>query len=70
MTKTQDEYKTRLDKLKRIQDQGIDPYPASVPKFKEIVDVLKLKLNAKNVNFAGRLTTIRTMGKLTFAKLQ
>ncbi len=68
--KLQDEYQTRLAKLTKIKEQGIDPYPASFKCSHEIAAAAQLKLGAKNIKVAGRLLTVRVMGKLTFANLQ
>ena len=63
-----DEYKTRLNKLKKIREQGINPYPDKFEKLQQIAEVLKLKLG-KKVKTAGRLLTIREMGKICFCHI-
>lgn len=62
------EYQTRLNKLKKIRQQGINPYPDSFKKTQQIAEILKLKLGSK-IKTAGRLLTIRTMGKLVFCHI-
>lgn len=64
-----DEYKTRLEKLKKIKQQGINPYPDKFEKTKQIAEILKLKLGTKNIKTAGRLLTIREMGKICFCHI-
>jgi len=67
MAKTlQDEYKTRLDKLKKLRQEGPNPYPDKFEKEKDIAEVLKMKLGTKGIKTAGRLLTIREMGKICF----
>ncbi|MBI3290709.1 lysine--tRNA ligase [Candidatus Falkowbacteria bacterium] len=64
-----DEYEIRLNKLKKIREQGINPYPEKFDKSQSVVEILKLKLG-KKVKTAGRLLTIREMGKIAFCHLQ
>ncbi len=69
--------KERIDKLKKIADMGIDPYPYSFAKShsaKQIAEKyahlqVEEKTNDK-VSFAGRLMQMRRMGKATFAHAQ
>ncbi len=69
MTKTlNDEYQTRLNKLKNLKEQGINPYPEKFDKLQSIAEVLKLKLGQK-AKTAGRLLTIREMGKICFCHI-
>ena len=64
-----DEYNTRLDKLKRIREQGINPFPEKFEKLQSVAEVLKLNIG-KKVKTAGRLLTIREMGKICFCHIQ
>lgn len=64
-----DEYKTRLEKLKKLREQGINPYPDQFAKLQSIAEVLKLPEGEK-VKTAGRLLTIREMGKICFCHVQ
>lgn len=69
MAKTlNDEYKTRLNKLKKIKEEGINPYPDKFEKLQGIAEVLKLKIG-KKVKTAGRVLTIREMGKICFCHI-
>ena len=67
---------TNLQKLKSIQNQGIDTYPH---KFAITHNTEQIKSNFSNashemteekVRYAGRIMTLRTHGKTTFAHLQ
>ena len=61
----------RLDKLNKLKQLKINPYPYKFEKThqsKEILDnASKIK---KPVSVAGRLVTIRNMGKASFAHIQ
>ncbi len=63
------EEKSRLKKLERIKDAGINPYPDRFNKKHTIQECLAKNENEK-VQTAGRLILIRTIGKLTFAHIQ
>src|SRR5687768_7910092 len=66
----------RREKLKELQALGIDPYPA--PLFDVTHTASQIKENYtdekqedfKNVSFAGRIMSVRDMGKANFAVLQ
>lgn len=69
--------KERLRKLQEIKDKGVNPYPARFDQKNKSSDLQKkfksLKKEQKSkttVSVAGRLMTIRRMGKATFADLQ
>ncbi len=64
----QDERKTRLAKLEKIKEQGINPYPAKFDKKNSLAEAYNDKEGTK-VKTAGRLMTIRDMGKLCFCHL-
>jgi len=65
----------RRDKLKQLEELGINPYPAekwevnikSAQALKEYNDELK---NFPDVSMAGRLMAIRLMGKAAFLRIQ
>jgi len=65
---SQDERKIRLEKLNKIREQGIDPYPAKFNKKQSLKQAYSSKLGTKVIT-AGRLLTIRDMGKLCFCHL-
>src|SRR3989344_2116078 len=69
LKKTVDEYKDRLAKLEKIRQEGINPYPDSFDKKQSVAEILKLELGAK-VKTAGRILTVREMGKIAFCHLQ
>ena len=65
----------RRNNLKRLNEIGIDPYPAETFEInvsaKDIKDNYEAnKLDFKNVSIAGRLMMKRVMGKASFAELQ
>ena len=63
-----DEYKIRLEKLKKIREQGINPFLERYQKSHSLAEALELKLGAR-VKVAGRLLIIREMGKICFCRL-
>lgn len=65
---TQDERKIRLEKLEKIRGEGIEPYPSRFDKKNTLKQAFESKISSK-VKTAGRLMTIRDMGKLCFCHL-
>jgi len=66
---------TRRHKLEEIKKLGIDPYPAeeflvnaNATDIKENYE--RDKLNYKDISLAGRIMSVRDMGKAAFAELQ
>ena len=66
---TLDEYTIRNQKLKKLIDLGINPYPDKFHKSHSIEAALKLALGEKNIKIAGRILSKRTMGKITFCHI-
>ncbi len=71
--------KIRIEKLKALQEKGINPYPsAAFPQSHHSTDILAQyphlqpgeHAEGDKVSLAGRLMTIRGMGKSSFAHLQ
>ena len=62
----------RLRKLEEIKARGIDPYPAKSFRDTKIAEVLTNfdELQGKTVTIAGRITAIRSFGKIAFVKLR
>ncbi len=65
----------RRQKLEDLKNLGIDPYPAA--EFKVNVTAADIKenyerdkLNYKDISIAGRLMSVRDMGKAAFAQIQ
>lgn len=58
----------RLRKLAELKDAGIDPYPAHSNRDTKIGDILQkyADYDQKTVCVAGRITSIRSFGKLAF----
>ena len=69
-----DQKQIRLEKLKRIKELGIEPYPYSYERSHTIPEVYenaeKLIESNKNVSIAGRLLAFRGKGKASFANIQ
>lgn len=63
-----DEYQIRLEKLKNIRRRGINPYADKFEKKQSLAQAQKAKLGAK-IKTAGRILTIREMGKICFCHL-
>lgn len=70
---TLDDYRDeRLRKLNAIRERGIDPYPAKSfrdTKISEVTDNFDQK-QGQEVCIAGRITAIRSFGKIAFLKLR
>ena len=62
----------RLRKLEEIKAAGIDPYPAKSYRNTKIADVINHfdEKKGQEVVVAGRITAIRSFGKLVFIKLR
>ena len=66
----------RRDKLKELQNLGIDPYPAPLYEITHSAKEIKAGYNGENgdeykaVSVAGRIMSVRDMGKANFAVLQ
>ncbi len=61
----------RREKLQQLRDLGIEPYPAE--EFEVSTNSTEIKKNfedGKVVKLAGRLMSVRVMGKASFAELQ
>lgn len=70
--------KIRLEKLERLKQQGIEPYPTRAQRSHTSGEAIKIfeqsesEEKASNivVTLAGRIRSIRTMGKITFAHIE
>ncbi len=61
----------RRDALRQIRDLGIDPYPADLFDVDNYAKNIKDNYEeGKEVSIAGRLMSVRIMGKASFAELQ
>jgi lysyl-tRNA synthetase class 2 len=64
----------RLDKLRKIKEMEIDPFPHSCERTHSIGEVLtdfdNLKDNEITISSTGRIVSLRLMGKAAFAHLQ
>jgi len=68
-----DENIIRLEKLHKIKEAGLNPYPSSIPKIVEIEAVLShfedWMAKKKNLKIAGRIKAVRLHGAAAFADL-
>uniref|UniRef100_A0A7C4R622 Lysine--tRNA ligase n=1 Tax=candidate division CPR3 bacterium TaxID=2268181 RepID=A0A7C4R622_UNCC3 len=65
------EYKEiREEKLQKLIDAGVNPYPSKFDRTHNLAQAGKLKIGTKKVKIAGRLMLIRDMGRLCFAHIQ
>ena len=62
----------RLRKLEEIRKKGIDPFPSKSNRNCKIVDVINHydEKKGQEVTVVGRITAIRSFGKIAFIKLQ
>ena len=61
----------RREKLRRLQELGIDPYPANMYAVDHLSSDIKSQFeDGKKVVIAGRLMSRRIQGKASFAELQ
>lgn len=67
------EHKTRVEKVIKLRNEGIESWPASKPvdaTCKQVIDEYTAGNEGKEYSLAGRLMTIRLHGKTAFADLQ
>jgi lysyl-tRNA synthetase class 2 len=70
--------KIRLEKLARLQELGVDPYPRRVERTHEIQEALNAFLAVEddpeaqdiNTTLTGRIRSIRPMGKVIFSHIE
>ncbi|HZW49919.1 MAG TPA: lysine--tRNA ligase [Bacillota bacterium] len=60
----------RVDKLKMLQDAGFQVYPERFPVTHALKDAFLLPDGAADIRIAGRVISMRKMGKITFGHLQ
>ncbi len=58
----------QLDKLKKLHDMGVNPYPSSFEKKNMVKEALDME--GKTVKTAGKLMSFRTHGNIAFANLK
>ena len=61
----------RLEKLNKLREDGINPYPTKYEPthWSESIKTNYDELEGKTVNVAGRVMAIRKMGKASFAQI-
>ncbi len=66
--------KVRREKLAKLKDMGIDPYPYNYPRTHSARNILdrfgELEKTQEVISVAGRLMSLRLMGKSCFAHIQ
>ena len=61
----------RLEKIKTLKAGGINPFPHDFDLKDKVIDLLNVKEPfVKKYQIAGRLISMRRMGKVTFCHLQ
>lgn len=68
-----DQERQRLQKLDHLRERGIEPYPLRAERThtaREAIDLFERGEKLEQVKLAGRMVSLRDMGKLTFAHLQ
>ncbi|MDO5481149.1 MAG: amino acid--tRNA ligase-related protein [Candidatus Saccharibacteria bacterium] len=62
----------RLKKLENIRERGIDPYPAHTNRTNTIFEIIDHfeDFDGKPATLSGRITAIRSFGKLAFIKIR
>lgn len=83
MQTKQSERDVRIQKLQKIRDFGINPYPARFPKEDKVAEIISQNTEKKHrkieeiienpqiqVSTAGRIMLHRSHGKILFMKIQ
>lgn len=60
----------RIEKVKKLRENGINPYLDKCERTHTIIEARNLNLDVKNVSIAGRLMLKRSFGKLIFATIE
>lgn len=63
------EFDVRKQKIARLEEKGINPWPAKYDKKNNLDEVIEKNID-KKIKTAGRVMTKRTMGKIAFVHLQ
>ncbi|MCK5793193.1 MAG: lysine--tRNA ligase, partial [Anaerolineales bacterium] len=70
--------KVRLEKIAKLKEMGIDPYPRRVNRTHAVQEVIDLFLAGEGASeeieiqavLVGRIRSVRPMGKVTFAHIE
>jgi len=65
-----DQRQVRIQKLDRLRDAGVNPWPERFERTHLLDDARRLPENTDGVRVCGRIISMRVMGKLSFATLQ
>jgi lysyl-tRNA synthetase class 2 len=75
---SEQERKARRQRLEQLRASGVDPYPARVGAWTPLADVVRdhgakdaeaLEVEANSTSVVGRITALRSFGKLVFLRL-
>ncbi len=69
MTENKSEAVIRLEKLEQLKKLGINPYPSQTPEHL-VIEEARTKKEGSKVSVVGRLTAMRSHGKISFADLE
>ena len=64
-----DQREIRIAKLAKLREAGINPYPERFERTHALAAAKQLPADTAGVRIAGRIMTMRVMGKLSFATL-
>ena len=79
MTQRDEYFQIRAEKLDRLREQGVDPFPARYPRTHTIAQALALlarwsergrPARERSVSVTGRVTGVRNMGRVAFLDLR
>jgi lysyl-tRNA synthetase class 2 len=68
-----EEHRIRLEKVKKLREQGIEPWPQTKPvnsTNQEVIDEFPDHAESKEYQLAGRIITLREHGKTAFVHIQ
>src|SRR3989338_1494205 len=69
-----EEEKARRERLQKLREAGVDPYPSHVERTHQVAEFLSafeaLGVSNTSITLVGRLRLIRKHGGLTFARLE
>jgi lysyl-tRNA synthetase class 2 len=72
-TQLEDLEQTRIEKLNKLREKGVDPYGAcynNATPLNEVVEGYSEEDDGKKVKCAGRIMTMRPHGKATFLHIK
>ena len=70
MAQLSNEKDIRLEKIRKLREQNINPYLDKCDRTHSLNEARQLELGTENIELAGRLMLFRSFGKLIFATIQ